>query len=116
MPASNIADRHAWLHRLGDDRQLLLCRKTASARDPADHLDLRKRVGHRHMPRTIPRPSGYRRCPVETGCSSERQSRIPNRLGIPEPLVRVSKLAFWADSLPETAGYLCVGADLSSQK
>ena len=22
------------------------------------------------MPRTIPRPSGYRRCPVETGCSS----------------------------------------------
>lgn len=24
------------------------------------------------MPRTIPRPSGYRRCPVETGCSSDR--------------------------------------------
>src|SRR3954453_6792256 len=31
---------------------------------------LRERLGHRRMPRIIPRSSGYRRCPVETGCTS----------------------------------------------
>ena len=28
------------------------------------------------MPRIIPRSSGYRRCPVETGCTSEEKIRI----------------------------------------
>src|SRR3954451_13497328 len=33
------------------------------------------------MPRIIPRSSGYRRCPVETGCTSEAHLRNP-RMGL----------------------------------
>src|SRR5262245_34585465 len=71
MAAGNIADRHAGLHRLGNHRQLQIGRKTAPAGDARDYFNLRERVGHRRMPRLIPRPSGYCRCPVKTGCTSK---------------------------------------------
>jgi hypothetical protein len=32
-------------------------------------------LGHRRIPRLIPRPSGYCRCPVKTGCSSATTCR-----------------------------------------
>ena len=53
VTAGNIADRHAGLHRLGNNRQFLLGRKPPSARNAGDHFDLRERI-----------------VPVETGCSS----------------------------------------------
>src|SRR5580704_11249169 len=71
MAAGNIADRHAGLHRLGNHGQLQIGGETPPASDAGDHFDLRERVGHRRIPRLIPRPSGYCRCPVETGCSSQ---------------------------------------------
>ena len=58
MAASDIAHRDAGLHGLGDDGHLLLGREAAATRDARDDLNLGKRLGHRRMPRTIPRPSG----------------------------------------------------------
>ena len=40
-------------HRLGDDGHVLIALRTAQT-----HFDLRERVGHRRMPRSVPRPSG----------------------------------------------------------
>ena len=57
-PSPNIADRHARLHRLGNDGQLQIRREAPPAGDAGNHFDLRERVGHRRMPRLIPRPSG----------------------------------------------------------
>jgi len=75
VAASNIADRHAGLHRLGDHGQLQIGRKASPARDAIDHLDLREvsDIGT-CLARLIPRPPGYRRCPVKTGCSSSGHS------------------------------------------
>jgi hypothetical protein len=70
MAPGNIADRHAGLHRLGDHGQLQINGEPTPMGDAGHNFDLRERVGHRRMPRLIPRPSGYCRCPVETGCSS----------------------------------------------
>ena len=38
--------------------QLLLRREAPSTRNASNHFDLRERVGHRLMPRLVPRPSG----------------------------------------------------------
>jgi len=70
MPAGNIADRHARLQRLVHDQQLLLRRKPPPAGNAGDDFHLRKRLGHRRMPRTMPSSSGHSRCPVKTGGSS----------------------------------------------
>ena len=40
MAPGNIADRHAWLHRLSHDRNLLLRRKAAPASAAGNHFDL----------------------------------------------------------------------------
>jgi hypothetical protein len=73
MTASNITDRHARLHRLCDDRQLLLGGKASPPGHAGDDLNAGKRVGHRHSPTHTPRSCGQRRCPIETGSSSERE-------------------------------------------
>jgi hypothetical protein len=39
VAASNIADRHAGLHRLGNYRHLQLGRETPPPGDAADHFD-----------------------------------------------------------------------------
>lgn len=70
MTASNIADRHAWLHRLSDDRQLLFGAEASPPGNARDHLDTGNRVGHRYGHRLTLRLSGQRRCPVESGSSS----------------------------------------------
>jgi len=64
-------------HRLGNHGQLQIGRKPSPASDAGDHFDLRERVGHRRLPRLIPRPSGYCRCPVETGAVQDR-ARYPH--------------------------------------
>jgi HTH-like domain len=46
MTTRNIADRHAWLQRLVDDRELLLRRKPTPAGNAGDDFHLRKRLGH----------------------------------------------------------------------
>ena len=53
MAAGNIADRHARLQRLVDDQELLLRRKPPPAGNTGDDFDLRKRLGHRRMPRSL---------------------------------------------------------------
>jgi hypothetical protein len=70
VTAGNVADRHPGLHRLGDDRQLLLGGKAPPTGDAGDHLDPGKRLGHRRSLRSVPGSSGKGRCPVETGSSS----------------------------------------------
>src|SRR5262249_19325888 len=70
VTASNVADRHAGLHRLGNDGELQLGGKASPASDAGDRFNLRERIGHRRIPRLMPRSSGYRPCPVETGCTS----------------------------------------------
>src|SRR5262249_5110853 len=70
VTASNVADRHAGLHRLGNDGELQLGGEASPASDAGDHFNLRERIGHRRIPRLMPRSSGYRPCPVETGCTS----------------------------------------------
>ena len=62
---------HARLQRLVDDQELLLRRKPPPAGNAGDDFHLRKRLGHRRMTRTRPSSSGYRRCPVKTGGSSD---------------------------------------------
>lgn len=52
MATSNIADRHARLQRLVDGQELLLRRKPPPPGNAGDDFHLRKRVGHRRMPRT----------------------------------------------------------------
>jgi hypothetical protein len=42
VASSNVADRHARLHRLGDDGQFLFCGEAAPACDAGDDLDLKK--------------------------------------------------------------------------
>src|SRR6516162_6031036 len=54
MAAGNIADRHARLQRLIDDRELLLRREPPPAGNTGNDFHLRKRLGHRRMPRTMP--------------------------------------------------------------
>ena len=58
VATGNVADRHAGLHRLGNHGELQLGGKAPPAGDPGNHFNLRERVGHRRMPRIIPRPSG----------------------------------------------------------
>src|ERR1700733_3136640 len=58
MTTGNIADRHARSQRLVDDRELLLRRKPTPAGNAGDDFHLRKRLGHRRMPRTMPSSSG----------------------------------------------------------
>ena len=70
VPAGNVADRHAGLHHLLDDRRLRLSGKAPPTGDAGDHLDPRKRFGHRRSPRSVPGSSGKGRSPVETGSSS----------------------------------------------
>jgi hypothetical protein len=79
MPTRNIADRQARLQRLVHHRELLLRRKPPPASNARDDFHLRNRLGHRRMPRTMPGSSGYRRCPVKTGCSSSG-SRCANNI------------------------------------
>ena len=80
--AGNVADGQARLHRLGDDSQLLLGGEAPPTGDAGDDLHAGERVGHRHNTRSVPGPPGYRRCPVETGCSSgTRLGRTPLTLG-----------------------------------
>jgi hypothetical protein len=55
----NITDRHAGLHRLSNHGNFQIARETSPTGDTSDHLNLRERVGHRHMPRLIPRLSGF---------------------------------------------------------
>jgi hypothetical protein len=59
VAAGNITDRHARLHRLGYDRQLLLGREPPPPRNAGDDLDPPKRVGHTPSPRSVPGSSGY---------------------------------------------------------
>ena len=47
------ADRHARLQRLIDDRQLLLRREPPPAGNTGDDFYLRKRRGHKRMPRSL---------------------------------------------------------------
>src|SRR5205085_12367992 len=70
VAASNIADRHAGLHRLGNHGQLQLGREATPTGDAGDHFDFRERIGHRHMPRLIPRPSGLSSVSGENGVHS----------------------------------------------
>ena len=44
MASGNVADRHAWLHRLGDDGELLPGGKAAAPSDASDDFDPGKRV------------------------------------------------------------------------
>ena len=53
MATGNIADRHARLQRLIDDRELLLRRKPPPAGNTGDDFYLRKRLGHKRMPPSI---------------------------------------------------------------
>ena len=55
MAASNIADRHAGLHRLGNNGQLQIGREAPPTGDASDHFDFRERVGHRRIPRLVPK-------------------------------------------------------------
>ena len=57
MTTRNIADRHARLQRLVDDRELLLRREPTPAGNAGDDFHLRKCLGLRRMPGT--RPSGW---------------------------------------------------------
>src|SRR5580704_11659811 len=98
MAAGNIADRHAGLHRLGNHGQLQIGGETPPASDAGDHFDLRERVGHRRIPRLIPRPSGYCRCPVETGCSSVENCADRDLLN--KAIIDASSLG------PQTVGYI----------
>jgi hypothetical protein len=70
MAASNIADRHAGLHRLGNYGQLRFSSvaKHHPADDAGNHFHLRERVGHRRMPRLILGP------PAIAGVRSNRGS------------------------------------------
>src|SRR5205807_4301850 len=46
------------LHALDNQGQFQLGREAPPTADAGDHFDFRERIGHRHMPRLIPRPSG----------------------------------------------------------
>jgi hypothetical protein len=59
MTTGNITDRHAGLHRLSNHGNFQIAREASPTGDTSDHLNLRERVGHRHMPRPIPRLSGF---------------------------------------------------------
>lgn len=58
MATGNIADRRARLQRLVDDQELLFRREPTPADNAGDDFHLRKRLGHRRMPRTRPSSSG----------------------------------------------------------
>jgi hypothetical protein len=53
-----ITDRHARLPALVDDQKLLLRRKPPPTSNAGDDFHVRKRLGHRHMPRTMLSSSG----------------------------------------------------------
>jgi hypothetical protein len=76
MATGNIADRQARLQHLVDDQELLLCRKPPPAGNAGDDFHLRRRLGHRRMPRTMPSSSGQLRCPVFAPIASTRPSKV----------------------------------------
>ena len=69
MAASNIADRHAGLHRLCNNGQLQIGREAPPTGDASDHFDFRERSDIGVSLGLYLRSSGYRPCPV--------QERIP---------------------------------------
>src|SRR3954454_20706806 len=68
------------------------------------------------MPRIIPRSSGYRRCPVETGCTSDglyaflsaRRDRASSRSSVSEPTcaLRFSASSNRVGTRPESRAFL----------
>src|SRR5262249_8788061 len=104
VTASNVADRHAGLHRLGNDGELQLGGKASPASDAGDHFNLRERIGHRRIPRLMPRSSGYRPCPVETGCpSADPLAAIATPRRRPHSVTGVAVIAALALSAPAWA-------------
>jgi hypothetical protein len=79
MTTRNIADRHARLQRLVDDRELLLRRKPTPAGNTGDDLHLRKRLGPRRMPRTMPAPSANAGVRSKRGAVREALRSSPHR-------------------------------------
>jgi len=81
MPTRNIADRHARLQRLLHDSELLLGREPPPAGNTGNYSHLRKCLGHRRMPRTMPPAiAGVRskRGAVQPGCfMSEAELQLP---------------------------------------
>jgi hypothetical protein len=93
MATGNIADRHARLQRLVADQELLLRRKPPPAGTADDDFHLRKRVGHRRMPRTSLAP------PANAGVRSKRGAvqptmlidSAPLRLALLQAFLRISR-------------------------